>query len=97
MIKPFFSKKQLVLKQIDTALLLERGEALGWEEKTPIDLAIDIETSRLIISRHNPFCCVCGGGNFRHMIHKEDKNICEACASEISYILTRYYRDRKRD
>lgn len=90
MIKPFFKRKQLVLKDIDTALLLEYGEALGWEAKTPIDLSIEPETSRLILSRHSPFCCVCGGGSFKYMLHVGDKSVCEACASEISKTLIRY-------
>lgn len=93
MIKPFFKRKQLVLKDIDNALLLERGEALGWEEKTPVDFSIEIETARLIISRHSPFCCVCGGGNFRRMLHMDDKSVCEACASKISRILMNYHHD----
>lgn len=97
MIKPFFKKKQLVLKDIDTALLLEHGEALGWEEKTPIDLLIEPETASLIISRHSPFCCVCGGGSFKYMLHKGDKNICEACASDISQILVRYDHNKYGD
>lgn len=97
MIKLFSKKKPLILKDLNITLLLECGDALGWEEKTPIDLSIEIETSRLIISRHSPFCCVCGGGNFRRMLHMGDKNICEACASKISYTLTHYYHYRKED
>lgn len=88
--KPFFKKKQLVLKELDSPLLLEHAEMLGWEEMTPIDILIEQETARLIISRHSPFCCVCGGGSFRYMLHIGDKNICERCASEISQILARY-------
>ena len=85
-------KKRLLLRDLDSSLLLERGELLGWEGATPVDLLAEIETTRLIISRYSPFCCVCGGGNFRYMLHLGDKNVCERCASEVSRILADFYR-----
>lgn len=84
------TRKKLLLRDLGTSLLLERGELLGWEDTTPINLLAEVESTRLIITRHNPFCCVCGGGNFRYMLHLGDKNVCERCASEAGRILADY-------
>lgn len=83
-------RNKLTLRDVASPILLKYAEVLGWEEATPIDIQAELEVSRLIISRHSPWCCICGGGNFRYMIHVGDKNICERCASDIDKAHKKY-------
>jgi|GEM_PF-7017539 len=89
-------KRQLILRDFESRLLLNRGEMLGWEETTPVDLPAEPESSRLIIFRHNAWCCICGGGSFRRTINIGGRVVCERCASEIGQAFARHnHRDEK--
>ena len=87
-------KKKLLLKDIASPILLEYATALGWEETTPVDFLVEQESARLMITRHSPWCCICGGGSFRWMVCVNGKHLCERCASEVCSKFRKYLHDR---
>ena len=66
------------------ALPYELRQMLGWQERTPVEIYLQIPSRQLIIKRY-PYSCICCGGTENLKKFKE-LFICEACRQEIAQL-----------